>query len=132
MPKRYKLHGDEGMVQHIHTMACIPNDPANSDYQTYLGWVAEGNTPDPWMTQQELDDEAVVEATEVARKAAKAQAIIDNLPPWNQVQNRVDSIRSNAAAASTVSQLKIALAPLLDLIEGHLRVTYWDVKDQAD
>ena len=27
--------------------AGIPLDPANTDYQEYLGWVAEGNTPDP-------------------------------------------------------------------------------------
>lgn len=27
--------------------ACIPADPANSDYAQYLRWLAEGNTPDP-------------------------------------------------------------------------------------
>lgn len=27
--------------------AFIPFDPANTDYQAYLKWVAEGNTPTP-------------------------------------------------------------------------------------
>jgi len=27
--------------------ATIPFDPANTDYQEYLEWVAEGNTADP-------------------------------------------------------------------------------------
>ena len=42
---KYKLR-DVGVLD-TETGASIPNDEGNRDWQKYLAWVAEGNTPDP-------------------------------------------------------------------------------------
>jgi len=43
------VNGDvnQQMIQRLSDNACIPFDPANTDYQAYLKWVAEGNQPQP-------------------------------------------------------------------------------------
>ena len=37
---------DNTCILRITDNACIPFDPANTDYQAYLKWVADGNTPE--------------------------------------------------------------------------------------
>lgn len=50
MYKLGTLHRNE--TEHLSVIrttdcACIPFDPANTDYQQYLKWLEEGNTPEP-------------------------------------------------------------------------------------
>ena len=58
MAIRYQLYSnvtvgeqsvERGCIKRIlddGTVSCIPMDEDNTDYQNYLAWVAEGNTPE--------------------------------------------------------------------------------------
>ena len=45
----YKIITSDGssIVQRLSDNASIPMNPDNTDYQAYLKWVSEGNTPLP-------------------------------------------------------------------------------------
>ena len=42
----YRLTSDDTILR-LEDGAYIPQAPGNRDYQEYLGWLAEGNTPEP-------------------------------------------------------------------------------------
>ena len=102
------------------------------DQHDYLEWVALGNVPpieangrflsvvdgvlvvDPNKATILAAEEAARQA-EIARQAAKAQAIIDNLPSWAQVNTAIDNIANLADAKAFIKKLA--------------RITYWLAKD---
>jgi hypothetical protein len=47
MYKLFKTITDTTVLIRLSDNAFIPFDPANTDYQAYLKWVSEGNTPEP-------------------------------------------------------------------------------------
>ena len=40
-------HTEPTGIKRLADNAFIPTDPANTDYQEYLKWLDEGNTPEP-------------------------------------------------------------------------------------
>jgi hypothetical protein len=49
LPKQQTPQGlvDAEVIQRLSDNAFIPMSESNRDYQKYLEWVAEGNTPEP-------------------------------------------------------------------------------------
>ena len=91
----------------------------NNDYATIQVPASEIRTIP---TYAELEavwaDVQAAEVSEETRITTKAQAIVDNLPSWSQVESDLDAI-------SNLAEAKAALKKLA-------RVVYWLAKDTQD
>ena len=67
----YKLIG-QNSVKRLVDGACIPFADGNRDYEAYKLWLAEGNTPEPEFTEEELAQQ------ELQVKLQEAQAYLNN------------------------------------------------------
>jgi hypothetical protein len=67
----YKLTTSEVIIR-IADHASIPPDPGNIDYQTYLAWLSEGNTPLP-----APEPEPPVELTPAEKLAASGLTVAE-------------------------------------------------------
>ena len=79
----YRLTESTNIIR-LADSACIPADPANTDYAEYQKWLAEGNAPEP------ADPPPVPVITSVTMRQARLALLQQGL--LTQVNNAVASI----------------------------------------
>ena len=121
-----------GCVLRLVDSVSIPPDEGNVDWREYLAWVAQGNTPAPAQTPEEIAAEAAATAAEADRIQARATDMSAALPDCATVVARFDQGTAALANATTIAAVKAVLQGLIDVNRKLARVVYWLAKDRAD
>lgn len=111
----YKLTNSTYIVR-VADGASIPQDPANSDYAIYLQWVADGNTPEPYVEPPLTPEQQREQA-----KAARQQAV---------ERIKVTTAAGNTFDGDEVSQTRMDRA-ITVLSTGYAATVPWVLADNT-
>ena len=91
----YKLIGGNGVKR--SDGACIPNCADNRDWKEYQEWLAEGNTPEPEFTTEELTAKAMAE------EISNIKAELQNAMVWQfrMIVELWKALKANTAAQNS-------------------------------
>lgn len=111
-----KIQG-EGYL--VNGSMSVPNAVGNRHYRMVQEWIAEGGTPEPEFTQEELDIKSVQEA-----KALKDKNRLDSMNSLT-----VETIAGNVYDADETSQNRMSRA--INALPDDVTTTSWILADNS-
>lgn len=112
MALNYSFANEENSVILGHdaefgTLISFAADASNSDYQTFLAWVAEGNEPLPYVAPTPIDGiENLAEAKKISSDSVRATAY-SKLQPTDWVVTR--EVETGVAAPADITAYRTAI-----------------------